>query len=504
MTATFDDSLVTGEFFPVRLVDAADTVPVKYGLRRLLVEAGSIASLAVTPPPAQAALLRILYVVTARVSGLDRPAASPSAWLDRRDDVAEEGLDPERVDAYLAEHAERLRLFGARPFLQDPRLAEECSKKAGVNKLVFGRPAGSNQVWFGHHRDADPRPVPADEALLHLLMWLYYGAAGRCSTRTVGSVSAADSRSGPLRGSLSYHPEGPTLLHTLVAGIPRPGNGTDPATDRCPWELPELPDPLHPSTANVGPMSQLTAGWQHALLLQEGARPGTVDDAYITWAARDKLPRPEDPFLVLQLSQAGNIYARRAKSARALWRDIDALLIQEPYGTAKPRRPAAFHGVLELDPEGGGPLRVRALGFEQDDRTKDIQYISGTTPPVLDLIEEREPRLSARLRTMRVAGELYGRRLDFAVRQAWRELVNDSDAVGPWGELAAVDYWPAAEREFWRRVGARDMDQPWQSFRLLAYRAFDKVTASAPPTMRAARAVQRARLAVAGGRRKKK
>ena len=133
-----------------------------------------------------------------------------SAWLAKRDEESS-GAEPSTraVGDYFDRWADRFDLFHPeRPFGQDPRLRRNVPRPAGVNKLVFSRPVGQNPVWFGHFTDLDPVPVPTHEAAWHLIAQLYYGAAGRCASRTVEDTSAANSNAGPLRGALSYHPIG--------------------------------------------------------------------------------------------------------------------------------------------------------------------------------------------------------------------------------------------------------------------------------------------------------
>src|SRR5690606_32856969 len=131
-------------------------------------------------------------------------------------------------------------------------------------------------------------PVPAAEAAWHLVAQLYYGAAGRCSTRTVGSTSAANTTAGPLRAAVSYHPIGRSVFESLLAGLPAPTGerGSDAHQDRCPWELDELPDPLSPQPAATWPGGLLTGRARHAVLLVPDADGEQVIDAYLTWAWR--------------------------------------------------------------------------------------------------------------------------------------------------------------------------------------------------------------------------
>ncbi|WP_326599292.1 type I-E CRISPR-associated protein Cse1/CasA [Streptomyces sp. NBC_01803] len=468
------------------------------GFREALVHSHEIAGLRVGSPPALSALYRVLYALTARVTGLDEAPDGPDEWCDRRDDLLEEGIDPGEVDAYFtSEIRARFDLFGDQPFLQDPRLRQQCAKSAGVNKLVLGRPAGNNHSWFGHHRDAEPYPVASAEAVLHLLTWLYYGPSGRCSSRTVGRTTAADVRAGPLRSSLSYHPEGPTLLHTLLAGLTPPGSEEYREDDPCPWEREPEPDVLAEPPGYRGPCSRLTGGWQHALLLVPDATGEYVTDAYITWGTRLPAPPTDDAYVIWQTSQAGNVYARPADSARALWRDLDALLLPRANGSAQPRRPRVLGGTLPDLPD----LRLRALGFEQDGQTRDTQFVSASTPSLLDVVKAREEGTARRIGDTRETAERYGRRVEYAVKRAWATLTNGKVEDCLWSEEAAVRYWPAAGTAFWDILAEGTFDQARRIFLGHAHGVFDRVTDRAPLTCRATAAVEGARIELHGGRR---
>ncbi|WP_344384703.1 type I-E CRISPR-associated protein Cse1/CasA [Streptomyces thermolineatus] len=486
---------------PVRWApDAGEGRPDAVGLRELLLRAHEIAAIAVPLPPALSALYRVLYALTARITGLDRP----EGWAERRLDVLDAGrFDPAGIDAYFARYSDRFRLYDPRrPFLQDPRLAEQCDKPAGVNKLVSTRPSGSNHAWFQHAVDARPDHLDSAEGLLHLLVWRYYGPSGRCATRTVGAVKEANSTAGPLRTALSYHPVGATLFETLLAGLVEPASGTSPKADLCPWEREELPDPLNIKDVVAGPLSGLTARSQHALLLVAGESEEEVADAYITWAFRERIPRDDD-YLIWQTSQAGNPYARYADARRALWRDLDALLMEAPPGQ-EARRPRVFRTAAELSDQLPQELRVQALGIEQEGQAKDTQLVSASTPPVLALAQERDIERARRVGALRVAGEAVGTRLSRATKQAWAAFSNAKKAEEcAWSEEAAARYWPAAEAEFWQRLEERRFDGAARAFRRIAERVYDQVTDTAAGTLRGAKAREGARVELYGGRPKK-
>ncbi|MFD0857245.1 type I-E CRISPR-associated protein Cse1/CasA [Actinomadura adrarensis] len=499
--------LVNQEWIEVRWAGSDPARPPNVALRDLLVHAHEIEAITVTPAPVLSATYRLLYALTARVSGLDEipRGEDEDDWEDKREELLRGKLDPGAIDAYFDEFSDRFDLFDPEfPFLQDPRLADPavCPKRAGVNKLALGRPAGNNSVWFGHHWDGSPTPLSAPEAFGALLTWLYYGPSGRCGTRVHGDVSAADVSAGPLRSSLSYHPEGDTLLQTLLAGLTPPPPRLSKKDDPCPWELPELPDPMAPPRTPEpypGPCSRWTGGWQHALLLVPDATGQQVTDAYITWGRRTKQPPTGDAYVIHQLSKQGNVYARPAESGRALWRDLDGLLQLDTTGSARPRRPDVLERLDEL-----GAFKIRALGFEQDGKTKDIQFVSATTPPLLFRINEYDPRKARRIGDLRAAGVQYGNRLEYATKRAWAAVTDGK--VGPcaWSEHAAAAYWPAAEEIFWKRMRQEDYEDAWRDFLTAATTAFDEVTRGRIRDIRTARAIEHARLELYGGRRKLK
>lgn len=514
-TTTYN--LLDEPWVPVRWTSAAPPPwPERVGLRELLLRSQDIAALTVADPPALSALLRILYALTARVTGLDE--ARPGDWAARRVKVCDDGRLPRaEIDDYTARYRSRFFLYdpeGGRPWMQDARLAEQCDadRTAGVNKLIVTRPAGNTHAWFRHGSDARPDLPTAAEAVLNLLVWHYYGPSGRCSAREVNGVKTASSTAGPLRTALSYHPEGDSLFETLLAGLVQPRQTVRREDDQCPWEWERLPDPDGQPRVPGGPCARLTACSQHALLLvPDDDDPQLVRDAYITWAYRKgRIPRDDD-YLIWQISQQGNRYPRPADSRRALWRDLDALLLKEPPGVAQPRRPAVFEYAGEVSEE----LRVRALGFEQEGQAKDIQFVDAATPPVLGLAERDMPTTAPAVGRLRQIGELYGRRLDRAVRRAWAEYTGDAKTKGgPWAADAAARYWPAAEDEFWKRfrdlatsghgpAPAFDASEARTAFLRLALQAYEVVTASVTRTQRGAKAASQARVEIFGGARKK-
>ncbi|MFC7512172.1 type I-E CRISPR-associated protein Cse1/CasA [Streptomyces thermocarboxydus] len=68
-----------------------------------------------------------------------------------------------------------------------------------------------------------------------------------------------------------------------------------------------------------------------------------------------------DPYQILDRRRDGDFQPREADGARALWRDLDSLLLEDSRQDAR-RPPALEHLPQWLLPK----LRVRAYGFDQD------------------------------------------------------------------------------------------------------------------------------------------
>ncbi|MFI5800242.1 type I-E CRISPR-associated protein Cse1/CasA [Streptomyces sp. NPDC051677] len=481
MAGSFD--LRNEPWIPVRSADGAS---VRVGLRELFLRAHEITDVELPVPPAASGLVRLLAAMAARIARdaegvrLDDEDAAEEVveWIDLRNRVLAAGrFDPVAVDDYLHTRvpAGSFDLFDpVRPFLQDPRLIAECvdaqggPNASGVNKLVFGRPTGVNgAVLFGHFTDSDPVSVPAAEAAWHLIAQLYYGPAGQCTPRRITEVRTGSTDAGPLRKSVSYHAWAPDLFTSLVLAVPVPDGGLDTeAADECPWEAKDLPDPLAPSTELTWPGRLLTGRFRQAVLLVPSEDRTAVTDAYLTWSTHEPRHSARDPYVILDRDREGQLRLREADGGRAVWRDVDALLLKD---AGRPTlRP---HSLNSLPPQLRSRLSVRAYGFHQDGKQTDTTWFEATTPPVLQWQEEADPRMARHLARCHQAAEEVGARLDYAARLAWR-LATDIGAAaapkvrldqrrpGPWAEAALRRYWPAAEREFWQMAAPQRCDSP--------------------------------------------
>ncbi|WNI34415.1 MULTISPECIES: type I-E CRISPR-associated protein Cse1/CasA [unclassified Streptomyces] len=503
---------------PVRLLTGES---VRLGLRQVFKQAHEIEDLELPVPPAAAGLMRILAAITARVAvdGGDRlddldVAENFKDWDDLRQRILRAGrFDPEAVDRYFDKDVPsgRFDLFDAeRPFLQDLRLRTECvdakgaRNPSGVNKLVMGRPTGINgAVLFGHFTDTDPVPVPAEEAAWHLIAQLYFGPSGQCTPRRITEDRTGSGDAGPLRKSVSYFPWGRDLFTSLVLAVPSlqdEGLGED--EDVCPWEG-ELLHPLKPLPAMTWPGRILTGRFRHAVLLVPSSDGRQVTDAYLTWSTHARPPMVRDPYQILDRRKDGNFQPREADGSRALWRDLDALLLKDDRQGA--RRPPAF-GAL---PKTVLPtLRVRAYGFDQDGQQKDNVWFTSTTPRVLTWLEENDEEMAHHIKRCHALAEEVGDRLDFAARVAWKIATDshvdpspkakvklDARKPGPWAAAALTRFWPKAETAFWKLTEPeRRTDRPRELFVHAALSALDEaIGPSSRADIRVARARHRAR-----------
>uniref|UniRef100_A0AAU2HF14 Type I-E CRISPR-associated protein Cse1/CasA n=2 Tax=Streptomyces TaxID=1883 RepID=A0AAU2HF14_9ACTN len=498
----------------------------RVGLLELFLDAHRFDGLAVAIPPAASGLMRMLCAMAARITGLHE-ATDSSDWLDRRYALLEDscGFEPDAVKRYFDTHAVGLRLFDPqRPFLQDPRLDQECSTSSGVNKLVLARPAGNNQVFFGHFTDADQVALAPGEAVLHLIAQLYYGPSGQCTPRTVDGQRYGNTMAGPLRRVLSCHPLGRSLFETLVLGIPEPGTWPQAEggmVDGCPWEREVPPDPLAPPESAAGLLSLLTEQYQHAVLLQPSEDGQGVVDATITWGLRHNRPAHRDPYLIWDERKDGQIYPRDAAAERALWRDLDALVLLRRGDSG--RRPLIFDGLGgdQLPPAVFRELRVVAYGFDQDGQTRDRTYFSATTPRLFALLNtsdsDTDTALAHGAKQAREAAEKAAWHLSTALRSAWRTYTTPftqehptqqvmtsaqpatgggakkTKSTGPWPDRALAAYWPAAEELFWNLMEGADFTAVVRLFGEIALHVYDDTTASVAAQPRGARARESAR-----------
>lgn len=440
----------------------------RVGLAEMLLRAHEFDGLSGYVPPVESALLRLLVTLASRVTGLDRAnTTEPMVWHERRNQILAAGtFTAEKVETYFRRYAGRFDLFDSqRPFLQDPRLRDECPTTSGINRLVPYRATGNTQPWMCHLRPEEAVPVAADEAVGWLLMQHHYGPSGGGTVRSGWHYL----KSGPLRGASSVFLTGETLFQTLVLNIPDPQHTTAPAgRDLAPWEADELPDPIAAPTP-TWPAGLLVGRSTHALLLCPNAEHTAVVDCYLTWAHRDSPAPATDPYLAHWApkdtgEQPGWTAPLSANGSRPLWRDLDAILGPRT-GKTGTTPPSIITQTTTLPTTLVEAVRLRVLAFEQDSQTKDYLWFSATTPPVLAHSRSHDPQAAEHIQQLAAAADRIGGLLRWSLVQAWEQVFGEAPKRGPskvcrWSEEAEALYWPDAEALFWRHLAEGTLPEP--------------------------------------------
>ncbi|MGX7829789.1 type I-E CRISPR-associated protein Cse1/CasA [Actinokineospora sp. 24-640] len=452
------------------------------GLRELLLRAHEFNDLALTIPAAEVGMLRVLYTIAARISGLDTvadDATMTEAWNAKRQTVLERGrFCADAVEEYLSAHEGRWDLFDpVRPWWQDPRLVEQAEAKS-ANVLDPTRPGDNSPVWWQHTHAGHAPPIPVAMALQWLLVHHYFGSGGTGGTRRVGTTASQHMSSGPLRAALVFSPLAPTLFETLIAGIPRPSTVDNPrAPDTAPWESSELNDPLDTPPPVSWPAGLLTGRSRHALLLVPDADQTHVVGCYLTWGWKPRhIPHP-DPYTIIDAGNDGQWRHRQASSTRALWREVDALLADRPDS----KRPDVLTSALFLPTALRDTLLVRAHGFDQDTKTVNRGWFTAVTPPLLAWMRENDWDRAEGAASLHQAAEDIAGVMNSALRTAYRSLGTgepgrDKGKEVPWLAPAAAFYWPAAGTLFWDKVRAGEFDEPYRLYVRLAVDAVAEAT----------------------------
>lgn len=469
----------------------------RVGLRELLCNAHNYAELDINIPPAEAMMLRVLYTITARITGLDQHT-NRDEFLNARNTALTAGrFDPDAVDRYL--NTGEWDLFHPRrPWIQDPRLTEQSSLKS-INTLDPTRPGDASPIWWHYtHTECAP-PMPAHEALLWLLTAHGYGPAGGGGAREVtsGGRTVRDQymNAGPLRGSISAYPIGRTLYETLLAGVPSPTGDTSVA-DIAPWETAELHDPLGEPGPVTWPAGVLVGRSRHGLLL-DGTTSNIVDGCYYTWGLKAEHPFVFDPYCIYERNpkpsaETPEWYMRRGTVNRAVWRETDALIAQHSDRV----RPQILVDAAALPEEVRDALRVRVIGWDQDRQAKDRAWYASDTPTVLPYLHELDPTAADRVANICHMAETVARMLTWALSSEYRNA--GLGAASPWTERAVLRYWSLAERYFWRNITNPDAN-PARELTQTATRVVTDVVGSGSADVRVARmaAVARQKISAA-------
>lgn len=445
----------------------------RVSFRALFTDAHNVARLILTSPAGYASLNRILAAIAYRVSGLT-PTTTATIWYDERTALYERGhFDSALVNEYFDRYRDRFDLFDAhRPWMQDPRLRTECKTETGINKIIVGRPSGNNATFLSPFHHENQSPVDVASAVENLLINQFYGASGRCTTRTHEALpaEAGFTAIGPLRSRLSYHPQGANLFQTLVASLIAPQQFAahgNPGSDLADWELPALYDPKLPRPVPAGIISYLANNSGHALLLHGQTSSETHDvevtTGWYTWKYH-KLVKPgpsllQDPFLAYRRNKDGSVMARQAKLGRDLWRDLPALLspTTEPDGFQQPQ---VISALREFPEEVRGPLRVAAYGFVQHGfQPTNDDWNASLSPAVLHALQlgqrhqsptdgdEWRTAIAEWVRLSEQEAVVLNKALTGALQQAYK-LDPQKDDRFAWANKVRAEYWRRAHTLF--------------------------------------------------------
>ena len=460
------------------------------GLRSLFRAAHLVRDLVAPNPAVESAVLRFLTGLFVRVSGLGM--ADPEAWQDRLDELLEAGaLSREEIDAYFDAWLPRFSLFdSARPLLQDPRLAAECSTQAAPGRLVLTQAAGSNQPWFDHTPQSDP--ISSKDALGEILAWRGYGPSGTGAQRKHGGLDSKSMKAAPMRSLVSFHPLAGNLFASLLLSCPPPDGDVEPDLDLAPWESDELADPLVPAQVH-GPVSLLTGRATHHVLLAPSEDASQVVGCWVAWGAVKDLPVARDPF-VMDRDKGGPVWANYRRS---LVRDFDAFIhAKDPAaaglkGVTLPAWLGVYADLAADQLEALGPVRVRALGCHQAKMARESHWYAATTPASLaPFLPSHHPDRAAQVAAVRTAAERVEASLAMALRSAWRELWPGEKNCA-WADEARATYWDQSEPLFWEAISA-DTTQP-PAFERLALSVYDTTTRPVAFTAHGLHPVARAR-----------
>ncbi|MEU8543235.1 type I-E CRISPR-associated protein Cse1/CasA [Streptomyces sp. NPDC048717] len=423
-------------------------------------------------PAAEAVIRRLVAACVARIGGLDR--GNQEEWEDRLDRLLGSGrLERDAVDAYFDKYVFDLA-DPVRPFLQHPALAAECSKPAASGKLHFDRAAGNNAVWWDH--TPQDTAMDLDTAFEGIMLWRGYGPCGTGAQRDHGGKNTKSMKAGPYRSLVSYFPECRDLFLSALLSCPPPWAWpSGPGPDTAPWEADGPADPMAPLVP-AGPIGLLTARAAHHILVN--VTDGQVSQCWVAWGTLTDLPAVRDPF-VLDREKGGPV---RGSHRRGLLRDFDALIaatdpsVKAPEGVHRPAW-IDVYTQLSLDQlKTIGPVRVRAVGYDQDKREMgdSIAYTATTPETLAACLPAMEPRRARIVAVGRQDCEHAEQHLLSQLRSAWRKIDPGAKVI-PWEEQAQTVFWDRADDLFWNAV--RTVTDPATELAAMTRAVYDEVTA---------------------------
>ena len=512
----------------------------RVSLREALLDAHHLRAVRHPSPLVTAALHRFLI---AAVHAASWPETGIGPWGDNREQAQEAwlavwhagALPREAIDAYLDRWHDRFWLLGGpKPFMQDPRVADDRRSGPGVLSLEVDA-KGAKPLF---HRDLDALVTP-DEAACQLLAMQLFALGGILTPDpSYKGVITNSAQAGAFTraGAACMVVEGRTLFQTLLLNChglwpDAPGPGQRRTGDRPTWERDA---PLDPHDREVtGHLDLLTRRPRRIRLWYRPGPDGrpVVDGAAVlkgevnpesswkSWQAYETMAafRPLTD-LEQKDSTKPPFRAVRFREGRDLWRDSVAL-VHVASAEASALRSLEWlakagwllPGDKDADEPAGpladlAPLRVLGLGLVNDQKKGEMwRAESVEVPPRLVL----DPYARAELGDALAAAEDAGRAVRAATHALASAVVGENpdpknvtsltNALDPtatyWGEMgrrypAWLDALARATLDDDGRLAIRHAwaDDAWEA----AHIAFLSLTASLDRSADALRAVANA------------
>ncbi|MYL03431.1 MAG: type I-E CRISPR-associated protein Cse1/CasA [Acidimicrobiaceae bacterium] len=434
-------------------------------------------------PGFAAVLLRLMAIITYRVTGLDDETLDRAQFAERQKQLLDEGrMDSGRVRQYLTQHYDRFWLLnppsGLTPFAQDTALASTAPHAAA--KAVVSWASGDNPSLGPHGECAT---IPAAVAARHLLIQRSYAICGTSTPHPVTGHSRGYVQNGALRKTASLHPMGATLAATLVGHlVPRSADGT--GFGMAYWEA---PPPINPVAAHVGIpglLEQIAGRQDKTMLLRADGNMSVTGFTIAEGPGVDPSLRYRDPYLLVD----AELEPLKPRPGRAFWREAESLLAQDDQGKrqlsaavldwAREKWTSAIY-----DPQAFSWTAISHNG----DRSKELTWATSTSPDLLHLFEsdaavrandflalasEAEERMVNQIakvyKSPRPSEDPYGRVC--LIPHKGRQVYEILDVLC---RSARAEFWRRSESDFWDsaldRLDTRTMTDKLRNHALAGY-----------------------------------
>jgi len=288
----------------------------EYSIREVFHEAHAIREVHSQSPLVVVSLYRFLLAILHRVLGPE----SEEKWLEI---YKSRKWDLKAIDAYLDQWHDRFDLFHEKyPFYQVSDFPREKASRAA--RLAIELASGNNDTLFDHNWDDNGRVLSPSQAARYLLTTPNYGLTG---------VSASVPQSlGLLVDGVAVLIRGQNFWETLTCNLVT-YNKKDEPFDTSGADMPLWEKGQHtfikkpPESDPVGYLDYLTFQSRYIQLFPPKNNGKTcVHEVGIAQGRRFLTEWQQDQFKVYIRPKEGAIRPLRHDVARALWRDMDALL----------------------------------------------------------------------------------------------------------------------------------------------------------------------------------